>query len=86
MSSFPKELCIPIRSPLNEMDTEKQTFGCRQAIQIFVVTVILKVYVLLLPKTQFVNIHLLSGKKYIQNLRRVTSEVLQTKRFVHRHC
>ena len=77
MSSFPKELCIPIRSPLNEMDTEKQTF---------VVTVILKVYVLLLPKTQFVNIHLLSGKKYIQNLRRVTSEVLQTKRFVHRHC
>ena len=55
-------------------------------IQIFVVTVILNVYVLLLPKTQFVNIHLLSGKKYIQNLRRVTSEVLQTKRFVHRHC
>ena len=31
MSSFPKELCIPIRSPLNKMDTEKQTFGCRLA-------------------------------------------------------
>lgn len=30
MSSFPKELCIPIRSPLNENDTEKQTYGCRQ--------------------------------------------------------
>ncbi len=31
MSSFPKDLCIPIRSPLNEMDTEKQTYGCRQS-------------------------------------------------------
>ena len=31
MSSFPKELCIPIRSPLNELDTEKQTYGCRQS-------------------------------------------------------
>lgn len=31
MSSFPKELCIPIRSPLNEHDTEKQTYGCRQS-------------------------------------------------------
>lgn len=31
MSGFPKELCIPIRSRLNELDTEKQTYGCRQA-------------------------------------------------------
>lgn len=31
MNSFPKELCIPIRSPLNELDTEKQTYGCRQS-------------------------------------------------------
>jgi|BioPla2DNA2_1021312.scaffolds.fasta_scaffold00417_34 hypothetical protein len=31
MSSFPKELCIPIRSPLSELDTEKQTYGCRQS-------------------------------------------------------
>lgn len=86
MSSFPKELCTQFVLRFNEMDTDKQTFGCRQANQIFVVTVILKVYVLLRPKTQSVNIHLLSGKKYIQNLRRVISEVLQTKRFVHRHC
>lgn len=31
MSDFPKELCIPIRSPLNEYDTEFQTYGCRQS-------------------------------------------------------
>ena len=30
MSNFPKELCIPIRSPLSEHDTEQQTYGCRQ--------------------------------------------------------
>ena len=30
MSSFLKELCITILSPLNEGDTEKQTYGCRQ--------------------------------------------------------
>lgn len=31
MSSFPKELCIPIRSPLHKKDTDKQTYGCRQS-------------------------------------------------------
>ena len=31
MSKFPKELCIPIRAPLNEIDTEDQTWGCRQS-------------------------------------------------------
>ena len=31
MSNFPKELCIPLRSPLNEQDTPNQTFGCRQS-------------------------------------------------------
>lgn len=30
MSSLPKNLCIPIRSPLNKLDTESQTYGCRQ--------------------------------------------------------
>ena len=30
MSTFPKDLCIPLRSELNEFDNEKQTFGCRQ--------------------------------------------------------
>lgn len=31
MSEFPKHLCIPVCSPLNELDTEKQTYGCRQS-------------------------------------------------------
>ena len=31
MSSFPKELCVPIRSTLNKLDTAKQTYGCRQS-------------------------------------------------------
>lgn len=31
MSSFPKDLCIDIHAPLNELDTVEQTFGCRQA-------------------------------------------------------
>lgn len=31
MSSFPKELCISIRSPLHIEDSEKQTYGCRQS-------------------------------------------------------
>ena len=31
MSDFPKELCIPIREALNELDTEMQTYGCRQS-------------------------------------------------------
>lgn len=30
MSNFPKELCIPIRAKLSNLDTEKQTYGCRQ--------------------------------------------------------
>lgn len=30
MSNFPKELCIPLRTPLNPQDTEKETYGCRQ--------------------------------------------------------
>lgn len=30
MSNYPKKLCIPIREKLNELDTEKQTYGCRQ--------------------------------------------------------
>ncbi len=31
MSSFPKELCIPMRSPLNDMDNINQTYGCRHS-------------------------------------------------------
>lgn len=31
MSNFPKELRIPIRAKLNASDSEKQTYGCRQA-------------------------------------------------------
>lgn len=62
MSSFPKELCIPIRSPLNKMDTEKQTFGCRQANPDICGYCYIEGVCALLPKTQFVNIHLLSGK------------------------
>lgn len=31
MSNFPKKLCVPIHSPLNKLDTEKQTYGCRQS-------------------------------------------------------
>ena len=31
MSSFPKELCIAINAPLNDADSEKQTYGCRQS-------------------------------------------------------
>lgn len=31
MSNFPKELCIPIRAKLTDIDSEKQTYGCRQA-------------------------------------------------------
>ena len=29
MSSFPKELCIPLRSSLNQCDTDEKTYGCR---------------------------------------------------------
>jgi hypothetical protein len=31
MSNFPKDLCIPIRAQLHELDSEKQTYGCRQS-------------------------------------------------------
>lgn len=31
MSSFPKQLCFSLKEPLNEKDTEKQTFGCRHS-------------------------------------------------------
>lgn len=30
MSKFPKNLHVPLRAPLNFVDTEKQTYGCRQ--------------------------------------------------------
>ena len=30
MTDLPKNLCIPIRSPLSKFDTESQTYGCRQ--------------------------------------------------------
>jgi len=31
MSNFPNDLCIPIRAKLSKLDSETQTYGCRQA-------------------------------------------------------
>lgn len=43
-----KELKVPFSAPLNELDTEEQTYGCRANNQIFVQIILFKEFVPLL--------------------------------------
>lgn len=68
------------------MDTDKQTFGCRQANPDICGYCYIEGICAFASKDSICKHPSAKWKKYIQNLRRVISEVLQTKRFVHRHC
>lgn len=76
MSSFPKELCIPIRSPLNENDTEKQTYGCRQTNPDICGYCYIEGICAFTSKDCICKHPSAKWKKYMQNLGRIFNEVL----------
>lgn len=64
MSNIPRELHMTIRTLLHPEDTENQTFGCHQKNPDICGYVILRMYVLFLQMTKYVNILPQNGGRF----------------------
>ena len=62
-----KELKVSFNAPLNELDTEVQTYGCRANNPDILLIIPLQIFVLLHLKMVFVESRLVHGKNNIIN-------------------
>lgn len=76
MSSFPKELRIPLHSSLHKEDTEERTYGCRHSNPDICKYCYVDEVCAFVSKTLFVKTLLANGKGFTRILRRIEIEIL----------